>query len=132
MLLANPTQRRKSPCRWERLLDGPTPTSTLARLPRSLLLDPSPVPLYHRLVQAIRQLIDGGAFQTEEQLPAEQAVADYFHISRPTVRQAWQELEHRRYIVRDHGRGTFIRVAISTNTQSTGVSSSRARELIGR
>ncbi len=69
---------------------------------------PSPIPLYHQLAEVMGQLIRRGTLQAWDQLPSEQFVADHFHVSRPTVRQAWQELERRRLIIRDHGKGTFV------------------------
>lgn len=83
-------------------------TSPIIRLSRELLAPPSPVPLYYRLAQAIRQLVNDQNPPPWQKLPSEQAVADYFHISRPTVRRAWQVLEQQRLICRDHGRGTFL------------------------
>ena len=90
-------------------LPRPLPVnSPISRLAADILQDPSPVPLYHRLVRLMRELITTGVLRPGEQLPSEQYVAEQLRISRTTVRQAWQELEKAQLIVRDHGKGTFI------------------------
>jgi GntR family transcriptional regulator len=68
----------------------------------------SPVPAYHKLARQLATLTDDGAFQPEEQLPAEQRIADHLYVSRPTVRHALNELASANLIRREHGRGTFV------------------------
>jgi GntR family transcriptional regulator len=82
--------------------------SAVTQLPRDLLMSDSPVPAYYRLAQELATLIDGGAFQPEEQLPSEHRIAEHLYVSRPTVRHALNRLAAANLIRREHGRGTFI------------------------
>lgn len=82
--------------------------SPILKLPRGILITTSPVPTYHRLACQIRELVLGGAFAIDEQLPPEGQIAEHLHISRSTVRQALGRLEQDRLIRREHGRGTFV------------------------
>jgi GntR family transcriptional regulator len=75
-------------------------------LPR--LRKSSPVPLYFQLKQTIEQLIEGGDWPPDTQVPSERRLCEQFHISRITVRQALAELERDGRLVRSHGRGTYV------------------------
>lgn len=83
-------------------------SSPIIKLSRGSLVSSSPVPAYHRLEVQIRELIERGAFEPNEQLPSEYAIADHLHVSRPTVRQALKRLEKAHLIRREHGNGTFV------------------------
>lgn len=78
------------------------------RLPRDLLVSSSAIPAYHRLAGNLRDLIVGGAFAPDEQLPSEEAIAEHLFVSRPTVRHALQQLSEEHLLRRVHGRGTFV------------------------
>ncbi len=88
--------------------DAAPTLSPVTQLPRDLLMSVSPVPAYHKLARQLATLIDEGAFQPEEQLPAEQRIAEHLYVSRPTVRHALDELVSANLIRREHGRGTFV------------------------
>jgi len=67
-----------------------------------------PVPLYHQLQETLRAEIESGAWHAGDQLPNESKLAEYYKVSKITVRQALQGLADLGYIRREHGRGTFI------------------------
>ena len=89
-------------------LNGPQRGSPVIRIPRETLFRTSPIPLYHRLGEQLRQLIDRGVFSPDERLPSEQEIADHLYVSRPTVRHALNSLERDRLVRREQGRGTFV------------------------
>ncbi len=67
-----------------------------------------PIPLYHQLKDALLKAIEAGKWKSNEQLPNETRLAEYFGVSKITVRQALQELAAMGYIRREQGRGTFV------------------------
>ncbi|OQA47019.1 MAG: HTH-type transcriptional repressor YvoA [Chloroflexi bacterium ADurb.Bin325] len=65
-------------------------------------------PLYAQARQALRRLIEDGAYALGDRLPSEPALAQQLGISRPTLREALRMLEDEGAIVRRHGVGTFV------------------------
>lgn len=61
------------------------------------------------IVEQIRDAIAQGRLQTGERLPAEREMARQLGVSRPSLRQALQVLEHTGFVAIAHGQGTFIR-----------------------
>jgi GntR family transcriptional regulator len=74
----------------------------------SLLDKQLPVPLYHQLKCALMTAIDSGEWQTGQQLPNEDKLAESFGVSKVTVRQALRDLSDAGYVRREQGRGTFV------------------------
>jgi DNA-binding GntR family transcriptional regulator len=68
----------------------------------------SPVPLYHQVAEQLRALIDSGELAAGEQLPNEIELARHFALSRPTMRQALDELVREGLIFRRRGIGTVV------------------------
>lgn len=68
----------------------------------------SPVPLYHQVAEHLRALIDSGELAAGEQLPNEIELARRFALSRPTMRQALDELVRDGLISRRRGIGTVV------------------------
>lgn len=68
----------------------------------------SPVPLYYQVAKAIDDAIEDGRLQPGEFLENELALAARVGISRPTARQALQDLVDRGRLVRKRGVGTQI------------------------
>src|ERR1039458_7809401 len=66
------------------------------------------VPLYHQLQNVLKAEIESARWRPDERLPSEQEIAERFHVSKITVRQALQELAQVGYIRREQGRGTFV------------------------
>lgn len=68
----------------------------------------SKVPLYLQLMEALIKKIERQDYQENEKLPSERELCEIYNLSRITVRQALQELEHEGYIYKQHGIGTFV------------------------
>lgn len=66
------------------------------------------MPLYEKMYRELRARIDNGAFREGEQLPTELELADQFHVSRGTARQAITRLVNEGAVDRTAGRGTFV------------------------
>jgi DNA-binding GntR family transcriptional regulator len=68
----------------------------------------SPVPLYYQLAQQLEQAIAAGRLTAGDRLENELDLAERFGLSRPTVRQAIQELVRKGLLVRKRGVGTQV------------------------
>ncbi len=68
----------------------------------------SPVPLYFQVAQQLEAAIRAGELTPGERLENEVDLADRFGLSRPTVRQAIQELVRKGMLVRKRGVGTQV------------------------
>ncbi|SEM87993.1 GntR family transcriptional regulator [Nonomuraea pusilla] len=73
-------------------------------------LDPtSGVPLYLQVERSLRHRIDTGEWVAGAQLPSEEELGRHYEVSRVTIRQAVARLVDRGVLVREQGRGTFVR-----------------------
>ncbi len=68
----------------------------------------SPVPLYYQLAQAIEHAIRNGDLAPGDRLENELALTTRLGLSRPTARQAIQELVKKGLLVRKRGVGTQV------------------------
>lgn len=68
----------------------------------------SPVPMYYQIYKSIVKLIKNGTFAIGEQIPTEMDLCVELDVSRPTVRQALQELINGGYVIRKKAKGTFV------------------------
>lgn len=68
----------------------------------------SPVPLYYQLAQSIEQAIASGTLAPGDRLENELAMTTRLGLSRPTARQAIQELVKKGLVVRKRGVGTQV------------------------
>lgn len=81
----------------------------------SLGVDPSSgVSLYMQVASRLGERIEVGEWHAGEQLPTEDQLIDAYGVSRVTVRQALRMLVDRGLVVRERGRGTFLRDASLT------------------
>lgn len=67
------------------------------------------MPLYRQVETDLRSRIVAGEFRPGQRLPSEGELAELYGASRITVRQALSNLVGEGLIVRESGRGTFIR-----------------------
>ncbi|MCX7708778.1 MAG: GntR family transcriptional regulator [Clostridia bacterium] len=67
-----------------------------------------PVPLYYQLKKILFEYISEHHQDVEVPIPTEIELSNHFDISRPTVRQAINELVVEGYLYRVKGKGTFI------------------------
>ena len=81
-------------------------TKALAPLDRS-----SFIPLYRQLTDSIGRLIRSGKVPSGTLLPSEHECSQLFGISRLTVRQAMAQLVTDGLVIRERGRGTYVRSA---------------------
>lgn len=68
----------------------------------------SPVPLYHQVASALERAIRDGVLAPETKLENEIALAKRFNLSRPTMRQAMDQLVRDGLVVRRRGVGTQV------------------------
>jgi DNA-binding GntR family transcriptional regulator len=72
------------------------------------LMRVSPLPLYHQLARQLEAAIEAGRLPKGEFLGNEVELAEAWHVSRPTVRRAIQELVSCGLLVRRRGVGTQV------------------------
>lgn len=68
----------------------------------------SPIPLYYQLSQQLEQAIDRGDLKPGDRIDTEVEISERYGLSRPTVRQAIQELVTKGMLVRRRGVGTQV------------------------
>lgn len=68
----------------------------------------SPVPLYYQLAQSIEDAINTGVLAPGDRLENELSLTNRLGLSRPTARQAIQELVNKGLLVRKRGVGTQV------------------------
>ncbi len=71
----------------------------------------SAVPLFIQIKEGILAAIHSEQLLPHDKLPTEAELCELFGISRPVVRQAYKELINEGYIIRQKGRGTFVKEA---------------------
>ena len=86
-------------------MDG---TST-AQLPRTSIRKDGAVPYYAQLADLFRDHIVTGHWEPGRPLPSEQAIGEFFGLSRTAVRQALAELQAEGLVRKEKGRGSFVR-----------------------
>lgn len=65
-------------------------------------------PRHEQISDWLREHIEQGTYEIDEQLPSEKELCDRFDVSRVTVRRALQTLESENYIYRRQGLGSFV------------------------
>jgi len=68
-----------------------------------------PVPMYHQIYLVMKEQIADSRFDPSRPLPSEHELAAHFAVSRVTLRSALERLAREGLIVRQRGRGTFVR-----------------------
>ena len=72
---------------------------------------------YAQIVGKLRERILSGEFANGTRIPTEFEIAQRYHVSRGTVRQALSELAHEGLLERIQGSGTFVRYSAPTQEQ---------------
>jgi DNA-binding GntR family transcriptional regulator len=67
---------------------------------------------YQTIYEALKKQIQAGQFQEGQLLPSENELCLQFQTTRMTVRQALNELINEGYIIRKHGKGSFVKTQI--------------------
>jgi GntR family transcriptional regulator len=84
--------------------------STQEQSGNRLLLDPrSGVPLYMQVERSLRDRIGAGEWAPGDQIPTEEKLCSSYGVSRVTVQQAMSNLVADGLVVRERGRGRFVR-----------------------
>lgn len=68
-----------------------------------------PLPRYHQIYLVLREQLAEGRYAPDTPLPGELELAQQFGVSRVTVRAALDRLAEEGLILRQRGRGTFVR-----------------------
>src|SRR5690625_5566566 len=88
----------------------------------NLLNTNSDLPLYRQLENALVARITSGQWGPGTKIPSEPELCEIFDVSRITVRNALSSLVQRNMLVRERGKGTFVR-DVEVVTQSRSVHS---------
>ena len=84
-------------------------THSAAQQFRTVRVDKSsPTPVYAQLAAAIGKLIHSGTIMVGATLPPERLLCEQFGVSRMTLRQAYDLLQHEGLIESQRGRGTIV------------------------
>ncbi len=65
-------------------------------------------PLYRKLYEQLRKLIDEGTYKVGDLLPSENELCAAHHLTRPTVRNALDMLVYEGFIIRQQGKGSIV------------------------
>ncbi len=66
-------------------------------------------PLYMQIVNELESRVENGLYEDGARLASEPDLAEEFGVSRGTLREALGILEKDGYLIREHGKGSFIR-----------------------
>ncbi|MCM0646910.1 GntR family transcriptional regulator [Clostridium swellfunianum] len=69
-------------------------------------------PKYQQIIQYIIDKIEKKEFKEGQKLPTEEELCSYFNVSRISVRKAYDELMHQGYIIRKHGKGSYVNTSL--------------------
>ncbi len=76
---------------------------------KEIVLDKSiPIPLYYQLKKCVLEMLKSSKLKEGDMLPPESELCKALGVSRPTIRQAFSELESEGLLNRYKGRGTFV------------------------
>lgn len=79
----------------------------------------STAPMYVQVESQLRRRIGSGEWAPGQLIPAEQALCAAYGVSRITIRHALQRLVDRGLLVREQGRGTYVRKSdLTADTRS--------------
>jgi DNA-binding LacI/PurR family transcriptional regulator/DNA-binding transcriptional regulator YhcF (GntR family) len=78
------------------------------------------IPLYQKIVDAIKAKIGSGELGSGDQVPTEAELSSLYGVSRITSKRALTELENEGLIYRVQGRGSFVREQSQTSPHGQG------------
>lgn len=68
----------------------------------------NPIPLYYQIFAQLQDAINSGRYTPGDSIPSEFEISDFLNVSRPTVRQAIQQLAQKGLVIRRRGIGTVV------------------------
>ena len=80
----------------------------MTNMPFTQLDHTNPIPLYYQISAQLQDAIDSGVYGPGDSIPSELEISDFLNVSRPTVRQAIQQLALKGMVVRRRGIGTVV------------------------
>ena len=75
---------------------------------KNILDKNTPIPLYFQLKEILKEKIETGELKPGDLLPSERELKEKYQISRPTIRQALNELVNDGLVYREKGKGTYV------------------------
>lgn len=66
------------------------------------------IPLYHQLIERLKNSIEKGHWTLGDKIPSENQLMEQFGVSRNTVKKAIEELVQEGILYRIQGKGTFV------------------------
>ncbi|MBG0964935.1 GntR family transcriptional regulator [Bacillus sp. SRB1LM] len=72
------------------------------------LQNESLIPLYHQLIERLKDSIEKGHWTLGDKIPSENQLMEQFSVSRNTVKKAIEELVQEGILYRIQGKGTFV------------------------
>ncbi|MEH7220488.1 GntR family transcriptional regulator [Bacillus toyonensis] len=72
------------------------------------LQNESLIPLYHQLIERLKDSIEKGHWTLGDKIPSENQLMEQFGVSRNTVKKAIEELVQEGILYRIQGKGTFV------------------------
>lgn len=69
----------------------------------------SSLPLYHQIMQELKQQIKDKKYEPNQVMPSEAELMRIYGVSRMTVRLAIDGLERQGYVTKVQGKGTFVK-----------------------
>ena len=72
------------------------------------MLKSNGTPLYKKVFEELKSKIDADFYKIGDMLPSENELCKVYFTTRPTVRQALNELINIGYIIRQHGKGSIV------------------------
>ncbi|MGH2623415.1 MAG: GntR family transcriptional regulator [Sphingobacterium sp.] len=72
------------------------------------MLKSNGTPLYKKVFEELKSKIDADFYKIGDLLPSENELCKIYFTTRPTIRQALNELTIMGYIIRQHGKGSIV------------------------
>ncbi len=91
-----------------------------------------PTPIFTQITDWMREKIQSGEWQDDQQIPSESELCEIFGVSRGTIRKAVEALISERLLVRIHGKGTFVTNKILLEQKPAWRLAGFSRDLISR
>ncbi|MRN51515.1 GntR family transcriptional regulator [Paenibacillus monticola] len=65
-------------------------------------------PIYEQLIDKVKEMVQHGILQADEQLPSVRTLSSQLTVNPNTIQKAYRELEREGYIYSLQGKGSFV------------------------